>query len=279
LRREHVWNDHASVSDRASSVLEIVRAARVDCRELVPLRSTNNTLFLLDQCDVVAKVHGSEARAARELDAGHALAAVGAPIVAPAAGIGDHVHGADGVHVTFWDYVASQGDVPSAAVATALLDLHRALVGLADWVGHRTFEEQLADAVRALANSEFAPMLEPRDRGVLMEALGRAESAARSWPTMVIHGSPHRMNILNREGAPVFIDLETIQLGPVEWDLAHLEVDVAEAYPEGYDEDRLGVCRTAVSAATATWCWGAIHRGPDMRAHAEHHLSVVRQAS
>jgi hypothetical protein len=207
------------------------------------------------------------------------LAAIGAPIVAPAAGIGDHVHSADGLHVTFWDYVTAQGDPSSAAVALALLDLHRALVALADWVGHRTFEEQLTDAMHALADSEFAPMLESRDRRVLIDALDHSKSTARNWPSVVIHGSPHRMNILSREGAPVFIDLETIQLGPVEWDLAHLEVDVAEAYPAGYDEDRLGICRTAVSAATATWCWGAIHRGPDMRAHAQHHLDVVRLAS
>jgi Ser/Thr protein kinase RdoA (MazF antagonist) len=160
-----------------------------------------------------------------------------------------------------------------------LLDLHRALVGLGGWVGSRTFEEQLTDAMRALEDSTFAPMLEPPDRRVLLDALGRAQSEARNWPSTVIHGSPHRMNILNQEGAPIFIDLETIQTGPLEWDLAHLEPEVAEAYPQDHDEDRLGVCRTAVSAATATWCWGGLHRGPDMRTHAEYHLSVVRLSS
>jgi hypothetical protein len=87
------------------------------------------------------------------------------------------------------------------------------------------------------------------------------------------------MNILASGGAPVFIDLETIQLGPIEWDLAHLEVEVARAYPGSLDDDLLAMCRTAVSAATATWCWGGLDRGPDMRTHAEHHLAVVRSAS
>ena len=105
-------------------------------------------------------------------------------------------------------------------------------------------------------------MLEPPDRRVLLNALGRAKSEARNWPRAVIHGSPHRMNILNQEGAPVFIDLETIQTGPLEWDLAHLEPEVAEAYPEDHDEDRLDVCRTAVSAATATWCWAGSTEDP-----------------
>jgi hypothetical protein len=31
-----------------------------------------------------------------------------------------------------------------------------------------------------------------------------------------------------------------------------------------------------VSAATATWCWGALERGDDMHEHAEYHLEVVR---
>ena len=48
-----------------------------------------------------------------------------------------------------------------------------------------------------------------------------------NWPRHVLHGSPHRMNILTRDGAPVFIDLETIQIGPIEWDLADLEPEVA----------------------------------------------------
>ena len=94
----------------------------------------------------------------------------------------------------------------------------------------------------------------------------------------VLHGSPHRMNILSMRGAPVFIDLETIQRGPIEWDLAHLEPAVADLYPGPNDEDLLATCRTVVSAATATWCWDASERGPDMRAHAEHHLAVVQAA-
>ena len=68
----------------------------------------------------------------------------------------------------------------------------------------------------------------------------------------MLHGSPQRMNILTRDGAPVFIDSETIQIGPIEWDLAHLEPEVASAYPADHDDDRLRVCGTAVSAATAT---------------------------
>jgi Ser/Thr protein kinase RdoA (MazF antagonist) len=270
---------HAFVGDCAAAVLDIAQTAGLDCDDLVPLRSTNNTVFRLDPCAVVAKANYSEAAAARELDAGRALAEVDAPIAAPASGIGDRVHSAANLHVTFWDYVEDAGDPSSRAVAVALRDLHRDLVRLADRVGGRTFEEQLGDAVRALEDSTFAPVLDAADRRLLLDALGHAGSEARTWPRAVIHGSPHRGNVLNRDGAPVFIDLETIQVGPVEWDLAHLEAEVAEAYAGDHDENLLAVCRIAVSATTATWCWGGLHRGPDMRTHAEHHLGVVRMAS
>ena len=269
------------MSTRALAVLEIVRHEGLDCHDLVPLRSTNNTVFLLDRLAVVAKVHDSEAAAVQELDVGHALATAGAPVVAPASGIGERVHRAERVYVTFWDYVAdaTSDGLSSTAVAVALGALHSYLAGLADVVAGRTCAEQLGDAMRALQDEAFAPLLGDADRRLLLDALGHAKSHSRDWPRHVLHGSPHRMNILTRDGAPVFIDLETIQIGPIEWDLAHLEPEVARAYPADHDDDRLRVCRTAVSAATATWCWDGLHRGPDMRTHAEHHLGVVRAAN
>ena len=261
-------------------MLDLAQSEGLDCHLLVPLRMTNNAVFLLTGCGVVAKVHSSKAAAARELAAGHALAAVSAPIVAPAAGIGDRVHSTASLHVTFWDYVPDTETGPSSsAVAVALCDLHRHLNGLGDWVAGRSVEEHLEGAARALQNPTFAPLLSSADRQLLLHALDRAAGEMRSRSSAVLHGSPHRMNILVSErGAPVFIDFETIGFGPTEWDLAHLEVEVAQAYPEPLDDDLLARCRTAVSAATATWCWGGLERGPDMQTHAEHHLAVVRTA-
>lgn len=267
------------MSTRAAAVLDIVRDLGLDCDDLVPLRSTNNTVFLLDELGMVAKVHDSETAAAREGDAGRALANAGAPVVPPASGLGEQVHSTAGVYVTFWEYVpdASSDGLSSTAVAVAMHDLHSHLVVLADdLVVDRILAEQLVAAMRALHDETFAPLLGEGDRRLLARVLDRTLRECGEWPSAVVHGSPHRLNILDCHGAPVFIDLETIQTGPVEWDLAHLEPEVADAYPEGHDEDRLAACRTAVSAVTATWCWGGLQKGPDMRSHAEHHLAVVR---
>lgn len=270
---------HADVQDGAAAVLDLARSEGLDCRRVVALRSTNNAVFLLADCSVVAKVHDTHAAAAHELAVGHALAAVGAPIVAPAAGIGDEVRSTTGLHVTFWNDAAHTAVTASSrAVAVALCDLHHHLGGLVDWVADRSLEQHLARARQALQEPTFAPLLDRADRHLLRDALTRAVDDTRRSQPAVIHGSPHRLNIVVMQGAPKFIDLETIQVGPIEWDLAHLEVEVARAYPKPFDHDLLTRCRTAVSATTATWCWGGLERGPDMRAHAEHHLEVVRSA-
>jgi aminoglycoside phosphotransferase (APT) family kinase protein len=94
----------------------------------------------------------------------------------------------------------------------------------------------------------------------------------------VIHGSPHRFNILVVDAAPKFIDFETVELGPLEWDLAHLEPEVAGLYPGEFDDQALALCRVMVSAATSTWCWEGLERGSDMQSHAQHHLQVVRSS-
>jgi hypothetical protein len=81
------------------------------------------------------------------------------------------------------------------------------------------------------------------------------------------------------DGAPRFIDFETVCQGPLEWDLAHLEAGVAAHYPPPVSEDALKACGLLVSAKTAAWCWHSIHAGPDMRFHANLHLQSVREAT
>ena len=105
-----------------------------------------------------------------------------------------------------------------------------------------------------------------------------ARLAKMTGSERVIHGSPHRFNILVVDAAPMFIDFETVELGPIEWDLAHLEPEIADFYPGEFDYQALALCRVMVSAATSTWCWDGLERGSDMQSHAQHHLEVVRSS-
>lgn len=135
-------------------------------------------------------------------------------------------------------------------------------------------------AVRNLERPDLTPELVDVDRALLRKTLvdGIARLAKMTGSERVIHGSPHRFNILVADAGPRFIDFETVALGPLEWDLAHLEPEVADLYPGDFDHQVLARCRVIVSAATSTWCSGGLDRGSDMRNHAQHHLEAVRSS-
>jgi Ser/Thr protein kinase RdoA (MazF antagonist) len=248
--------------------------------EPVALRSTNNVLVWLRPSMVVAKISSRPGMAANELAIAKALAAAGAPVVPPADVVGDRLHDVSGRDVTFWKY-EPQDEISSAtarSIAVALFDLHGALATLGSVISLPNYEIQITDAIRSLDNQDFAPELRGEDRFLLRQALssGKDDLAQLGDTRRIIHGSPHGMNTLVVAGEPRFIDFETVQVGPLEWDLAHLGPKVADHYPAPFDVHALAVCRLTVSATTSTWCWDGLERGPDMRTHAEHHLAVVR---
>jgi Ser/Thr protein kinase RdoA (MazF antagonist) len=141
-----------------------------------------------------------------------------------------------------------------------------------------SYRAELDAARRLLADGSALRSLGANDRKVLAVALAAADEADAGFDTHVLHGSPHRLNVLTVDGEPRFIDFETVCLGPWEWDMAHLEQEVALHYPEGLDPNRLKLCRTLVSAKTAVWCWEQAAQSAEMRWHAEHHLDVVKEA-
>ncbi|HKE33904.1 MAG TPA: phosphotransferase [Candidatus Acidoferrum sp.] len=62
------------------------------------------------------------------------------------------------------------------------------------------------------------------------------QTTMRSGVQRLIHGSPHRQNVLLADGEPRFIDFETVCVGPIEWDLAHLAPEVAVGYGEALNK-------------------------------------------
>jgi hypothetical protein len=184
--------------------------------------------------------------------------------------------------VTFWPYEPQNAVIELGAgqIAEYLFRLHSCLASLRDRAVLPSVADPLMSAVRGLDRPEFAPGLAEADRALLRQTLvdGVARLARTTGGEQVIHGSPHRFNILNVDAAPRFIDFETVEFGPLEWDLAHVEPAVAAHYPGEIDHQALELCRVLVSAVTSTWCWEGLERGSDMRSHAQHHLEVVRSA-
>jgi hypothetical protein len=268
--------------DIVAGVVELARELGLVVAEPVCLRSTNNIVLWLRPSAVVAKVSVGHSEAAAELAVARALADRGAPVVPPARGVGDRLHRLGDSDVTFWRYASQDGvaEPGPLSVARALGDLHGALAALGDAAPTRRFEERMVDTARALDRRRFAPELPRHDRSLLRRTLERGLATLATAPEAdaVVHGSPHRLNILTVAGSPRFVDFATVARGRREWDLAHLEPEVADHYPGGVDADVLAVCRLLVSAATSAWCWDGLDRGPDMRHHAELHLAAVRAA-
>ena len=132
--------------------------------------------------------------------------------------------------------------------------------------------------VRLDSDRTFARPLPMHDRHLLIAALGTAATAAADVAaSQLIHGSPHRFNIIANESETLFMDFETVTFGPLEWDLAHLEPAVSAHYAGELDERLLAVLRIGISAMTSAHCFDSVGRGPDMITHAQHHLGVVQR--
>jgi hypothetical protein len=266
--------------DVITSVADLVRSCGFDVHRTVNLRSTNNAVVWLSPSPVVAKISKEHDKAGRELAVVRELVELAAPVVPPIdLGIEQPVS-IDEKPITFWRY-EPQNDVlvPFAGqIAECLFCLHSKLASIRDRAAFPSFAGPLVNAVSALERPDFASELAEVDRALLRKTLidGIDRLAKMTGSEQVIHGSPHRFNILLVDAAPKFIDFETVELGPLEWDLAHLEPEVADLYPGEFDHQVLALCRVMVSAATSTWCWDGLDRGSDMQSHAQHHLEMVR---
>jgi hypothetical protein len=257
---------------------EVARDFGVEVEEPILLQDTNNIVFWLAPSPVVAKIGtGQHDRLGRELITGMALEEASAPVVPPSHLVPRAVHQRHDCRITFWQFVApTGGELPASSVASALGALHAALARIEGTGGRPAFSEELDLVTRRLNDHRFAPALHEADRRLLLAALGHL--APNYGVDSVLHGSPHRFNILSAQGSPRFIDFETVCRGPIEWDLAHLEPAVAEAYPGPIDSELLARCTLLVSAKTAAWCWDQADQNDDMRWHASHHLDLVREA-
>jgi len=267
------------------AAVEVATSFGVQVKEPELLRSTNNIVAWLRPSMVVAKVGcGHHRRLADELQVALELSLLGGPVVPPASEVPQVVHRQRDFEITFWRYYPQPSDVTisSKHLAAALRRLHESFSQISLGMRARlpSFLEELGSVRATLADPARLISLSDRDRLLLLNTFDRlaAELRATTEPMLqgVIHGSPHRFNVVLADGEPRFIDFETVCTGPVEWDLAHVEPEVEWNYGETVNERLARACRGMASVKTATWCWAEINRG-DLRDHAEFHLAQIRE--
>ncbi len=268
---------------RAGDLLEEAVAAAEDAAgrlglpggKSTVLHRSNNLVVRIN--DVLLKVGTDRVRIRREVEVSRDAARAGGCVLTPHA---DAVE-VGRFAVSAWPYLRADATAAGEdAAARALRELHRALAGT------RVSLPRLADRfdeVRRLLDDESGTgALDGEGRACLRAALHKVAAAAAESPAeLVLHTEPHDANRLIVGGAVVYLDLEAVCVGPVEWDLAYFPEAVAEEVWPDHDRRlrrRLGV---GVSVCVSTYCWRAVTSRPfdsEMRWHAEHHLGVVRDA-
>lgn len=245
--------------------------------DAVVLHNSNKLALRLTPCDVFARVApvGHEV-AEFEVELAQRLAEVGSPVAALEPRVDPLVYERDGFAVTLWTYYEPVTPaVPPVDYATALARLHAGMREV-DTASPR-FTDRIAEAADIVADPDRSPELAAADREFLggrLESLRRAIGEGGAVE-QVLHGEPHRGNVLGTTNGPLFIDFETCCRGPVEFDLAHVPDAVCEHYPN-VDPGLLDECRQLVLAMVAAWRWERGDQFPNRRRFGEELLRSLR---
>jgi hypothetical protein len=217
--------DHGAVAAAVAAARR--HGLRVD--EPVVLHDSLNVLVWLKPAPVVARVAGTIAAirpgdewVRRELAVGGALAAAGAPAVAPSAELPPGPHPQDGRLVSFWEHVRLREEpVDPRAAGDALRACHEALRGYA---GSLPLLGVITEAEALLARLAAEHTLDPEAATALQHRFDDLRAAMENMraPVQPLHADAHLGNVLNGPDGPLWNDWEDTCLGPVGWDAACL---------------------------------------------------------
>ena len=232
----------------ALALAEVCAAAGLDPRGARLVRFVNNGVFLLREHPVIVRIVLAPSfsyRAVNVVEAGRLLAEHGVPAVRLLPGVPQPVR-AGGHLATLWEAVPEVGPPPDGADLGLLLRRVHALPvpsTLPSW-------QPMSDVRRRLADAEE---LDAADRAVLEQRCddveGRLAALDHPLPPSVVHGDAHLGNLISGPSGPLLCDLDSLCVGPPEWDLTPMAVGMlrlgapAERYrrlAEVYGFDVLG---------------------------------------
>jgi Ser/Thr protein kinase RdoA (MazF antagonist) len=285
--------DEQKVREAAAAARSIASGLGLPATAATVLQNSNKVALRLTRCDTFARVaeSGDTRWAAFEVELAQRLAAAGAPVAALEPRAPSEVHVRDGFAVTLWTYYEIEGepranggllsgepasDIVAGDYADALVAMHAAMRRVE--MATPAWTDRVADALALVGSPDRTPDLPDGDRQFLVGSLRALSRRIRdhSAPEQLLHGEPHRGNVLRTKRGLLFVDLETCCRGPVEFDLAYVPDDVVAVYP-GVNAELLHECRALMLAMVAAWRWDRDDQFPDGAGYREPLLSELRE--
>jgi hypothetical protein len=191
--------------------------------------------------------------------------------------------------VTLWTYYepVAPHHLALREYASALERLHagmRQAEVTGDWLPH--FTDRVDEAQLLVDDPTNNSNIAGADRELLATTLTTMRRAVldRGASEQLLHGEPHRGNVLRTRGGLVFVDLETCCRGPIEFDIAHATINAGGppieigAHYVGADQSLLRECWILMLAMVTAWRCAPGDALPNGRARAVDWIRQLRAA-
>jgi phosphotransferase family enzyme len=261
-------------------------AGRVGLGVVTPevLHLGNHTSARLAPWPIVARIASgtsfdfSPGALAREVTVASHLSSREAPAVRLAPNIAPGPYLEKDCAITLWEFVdgrPASSDDEEPLAATSLQRVHAALADIEAELP--SFISKVDSCETILTDPAQATELAEDDRQFLRglyEAL-RNDLGAISGTWQPLHGDPHLGNVLMVDSGAIWMDLESVCVGPLEWDVGFLPTATWAEFP-GLDAALMRLLADVRSLCVAVWCWAEFDRSAAAAEAAIYHLGKLR---
>jgi Ser/Thr protein kinase RdoA (MazF antagonist) len=244
----------------------------------------NHTTVKLSPWPVVARIASgtsfdfSDNSLARELLIADHLAFRDAPSVRPTRKVPPGPYLEDDCAISLWEFAEGRPVVTeddALLAAASLAQLHLALADVeADLP---TFMMKVESCETILGDPQQAPELALSDRRFLQKLYetlsGDLSRLGGAWQPL--HGDPHIENALICHSGAIWMDLESVCVGPLEWDIGFLPVATWSELA-GLDIALMNLLADVRSLCVSVWCWAEFDRSPASASAAAYHLGELK---
>lgn len=264
----NTFMEPSEVRRASAAAQEIAAGLGLQVSDGTVIHNSDRIAVRLLPCDVLVRIAPASWRDGLKFEATVAgrLAERGSPVGALDSRVEPDVYVRDGFAMTFWTYYAPVDhqqvqehlgmttSLQPADYARALAQLHADLRQLDLAAPH--VMDRVTGWMQGAEDATMTPELPDRDRELINQTLWSMSAAIRSEGSVeqLLHGEPHPGNVLDTTQGPLWIDVGTLQRGPVEYDLAYAPAQVAEHY-SAPNQQLVQKFRILMWAGIATMRW------------------------